>query len=332
MMKRILIIVICSFCSLNFQAQTNLILNPNFEQCSQCPDAVGQINRCINWHNAGDSTNQTLSSPDYFNTCSPNAGYRPPYGGYGYQETHSGNAYALVNTWLPLHPLVREFIQGTLSQALSIGQTYYVSFYANLPFGFSNSIVSVATNHLGALFTTFPFVNQHYATIINFAHIYTDSLVTDTLNWTLISGSFIADSAYNYITIGNFFDALHTDTLHLGSSPNDVSAYYIDDVCVSTDSLFATNWWLTTGMQNEQIYSHQISIYPNPSSGEINISSYNPMQEIKIYDPLGELVFSSEIKGDLQSKLSLQFLNAGLYYVRVKTANEYYSTLINLIY
>lgn len=97
-----------------------------------------------------------------------------------------------------------------------------------------------ASNKIGVLFT-----NDEYESLsnpaplpANFAHFYSNTIITDTLDWTIISGSFIADSAYKYIMIGNFFDNNQTAYLTvLDSLLGECSYYFIDDVCVSTDSL-----------------------------------------------------------------------------------------------
>jgi len=93
-----------------------------------------------------------------------------------------------------------------------------------------------ATNKTGVLFSTVPYSYSNPPPRNNFAHIYTDSIITDTAGWTTISGTFVADSAYEYIIIGNFFDNSHTDTLLFDSLTFCVPYYYIDDVCVAIDS------------------------------------------------------------------------------------------------
>jgi len=95
-----------------------------------------------------------------------------------------------------------------------------------------------AINKIGVLFT-----NVFYGdtTVIpapvmnNFAHVYTSVIITNTTSWTAISGSFVSNSAYQYILVGNFFDDANTDTTILSGSVC-ASYYFIDDICVSTDS------------------------------------------------------------------------------------------------
>lgn len=83
---------------------------------------------------------------------------------------------------------------------------------------------------MGAKFTTFAFSAPDGDTTLmsNSAHVYSDSLLNDTANWVQIKGSFIADSAYQYVVIGNFFDDFNTDTLNCSSA----SYAFIDMICV----------------------------------------------------------------------------------------------------
>src|SRR5690606_13972727 len=69
-----------------------------------------------------------------------------------------------------------------------------------------------------------------------YAHVHSNVILSDTANWTLISGSFTADSAYHYLVIGNFFEDLLTDTLNMDSGPAAGAYYYVDSVSVSPES------------------------------------------------------------------------------------------------
>ena len=41
--------------------------------------------------------------------------------------------------------------------------------------------------------------------ITNNPPVYSNTVSMDTLNWTRVFGSFVADSAYTHILLGNFF-------------------------------------------------------------------------------------------------------------------------------
>jgi OOP family OmpA-OmpF porin len=300
----IIVFIICGVCS-----GQNLVPNPSFEDTMSCPDMLSEINWCMYWHNAGDSFPPDLSTPDYYNTCSTANGIAPPNCNWGYQNPHSGNAFAFINTYVSVFPDLRESIQAALLQSLVIGQKYYVSFYANLPYG---TVHALASNKLGALFTTFQFIQPNYAHTINFAHVYTDSLITDTLNWTRISGSFIADSAYTYITISNFFDSAHTKTLNLNSNFN-ASGYYIDDVCVSTDSLTCNPPIGITEIKNQE----SMVLFPNPFIDQINITTkINEFVEINLYDITSRKIFNQTFTNS--TSINTQQLAKGIYLYEVR--------------
>lgn len=182
-----------------------------------------------------------------------------------------------------------------------------------------------ATNKLGARFTTFSYTDgngSNPAPIDNFAHIYSNSIVTDTVNWTTISGSFVADSAYSYITIGNFFDSTNLQIIdYYENFPQTSSAYYfIDDVRVSTDSLY------TVTSLPKFDYTNELNIYPNPSIGLIKIKAQqsNSTYFIRVFNSLGQEVFNHNIIG--ANSLDLTFLEDGFYNIVITNTKEQYST------
>ena len=234
------------FITLNVSGQ-NLVPNPNFEQYTICPTNWFQISNCIFW----DSNRET---PDYLHTCSSSNNISPPNCFYGFQYPHSGNAYAGFYTLAKSPQNNKEFIGSQLLSTLTIGQKYYITFYVNR--GGQNQAV-IASNKIGVKFSTIPYSDTNPAPINNTAHFYTDSIITDTAKWTKISGSFIADSAYSYIIIGNFFDDSNTDTITYSIGSIDVAYYYLDDICVSTDSLYCENW---LGIKEQSANNNKITI------------------------------------------------------------------------
>ncbi|MCC6372962.1 MAG: T9SS type A sorting domain-containing protein [Bacteroidia bacterium] len=63
------------------------------------------------------------------------------------------------------------------------------------------------------------------------------NIITDTLNWTLISGTFTANGDEKYLVIGNFLsDAATTKSIMIPTSTESWSEYFIDDVsCIPLD-------------------------------------------------------------------------------------------------
>jgi len=151
-------------------------------------------------------------------------------------------AYSGGYAWHP-SSVYNELIGTQLLTPLSIGVKYYVSLKANL-----TGEARCAVNNIGVLFSTIQYCdsvdqfNQCYgaiAPLTNSAHVYSSEIIYDTTNWTTISGSFVADSTYGYMMIGNLFEQAFTnDSLLYGfPSCNSLPYYFIDDICVSPDSL-----------------------------------------------------------------------------------------------
>ncbi len=211
----------------------NLVPNPSFEEISSCPDALSQIENAIGWEHF-------VPTPDLFHFCHLNDTSTIPC-------PRTGNAQARILSSAGGAGTQNEIFGIQLTDSLEIEQKYYVSFYAILRI--SEGFFEHAKNKLGARFTTerycysLNWLSQCDSTplpIDNLAHVYTDEVIFEQNNWVRISGSFIADSNYKFIAIGHHFDNDNMITLSVSDStivPDGSSKYFIDDVCVSTDSL-----------------------------------------------------------------------------------------------
>jgi hypothetical protein len=297
--------------SYNCTAQ-NLVPNPNFEQFSVCPFSCCQISYCTSW-------NSYRESPDYFNNCSTSSDYSPPNCYYGFQYPHSGNAYVGISPFHSLSQDYRELIGSPLNSLLIVGQKYYITLFVNL----SGNIfwgATIATNKIGVKFSSVPYSYSNPAPINNFAHITCNDIISDTVKWTQINGSFVADSAYSYIIIGNFFTDSFTDTIDLSSINNKYAYYYIDDVCVSTDSLYCENW---TGITQSENGKENITIYPNPCINQINVQ-FNKIQyepaTLSLLDITGKVIIQAKTEGN-EFAFNTAMLPAGLYLVKMETGN-----------
>lgn len=245
----------------------NLVLNNSFENFSSCPTSASQIGLATGWTTSS-------YSPDYYNACangiSPNFGV--PSNIMGYQNAASGNGYVGIFCF-GLYggsyvPNIREWATGTLSQPLTKGVKYYVRLKVVL----ANSS-AFAINNIGARFLL-----STTASLQNIAHVYTNVVITDTLNWTIIDGTFIADTNYTYISIGNHFNDALSDTVQTRpiTSSNYNAYYFIDDVFVTPDS--------TTEIK-EIKKSEMFNLFPIPFSQNLNITSKsNDPSEIILYD------------------------------------------------
>jgi hypothetical protein len=228
----------------------NIVPNASFEDTLSCPSGQNQVYKAIEWSSFGNT-------PDYFNACSQIANI--PNTPAGFQNAASGNAFCGVYTYYtgPTGaPNYREYIGSQLTNALVIGQKYFVSFKINKP-----NVMECATNNFGALFSTVPFSYTNPTPFYKIPQIISNQIITDTLQWTTITDSFIADSLYKYIILGSFYSDLNTSTIIYNGHTDCIAYYYIDDICVSSDSLTCNS---NTSIK-EYYIKNTFNIYPNPT-------------------------------------------------------------------
>jgi hypothetical protein len=308
------------------QSQTNLVPNGSFETYTTCPNAAGGVMNLPGWVTCSGG-----GAAEYFNTCSPQGSMSVPLNIEGYQNAADGVAYIGMGVYV-MHDSLKycfynEPAGASLITPMIIGQKYFVSFKVALTIDTGGGTgcggdPGCASNKIGALFSTKTFSNSNPAPRKNFAQVYTDSIITDTTNWTTISGSFIADSAYTFIAIGGFFDSLHTQIIRYypGCPYNTASQsyYYVDDVRVSTDSLYG----LSIGVNQLERQGSYFSVYPNPTNNgtiKIEIPS-RQIASLEITDALGQTVYYRKSISSSQT-LDLSFLGNGTYIVTLKNNN-----------
>lgn len=83
-----------------------------------------------------------------------------------------------------------------------------------------------------------------------------------------------------------------------------------------------------SGIRLVNFQTYTTSIYPNPSNGVIEVSSDNDILHIDVLDTFGKVVFSKSVN-DFSTKLDLQGLSAGIYYVKISYSGQ--SELLKLV-
>lgn len=290
----------------------NLVPNSSFEEKYSCPVSPGQIDTAKFWTSFG-------VSPDYFDSCAASCTSSTtclgiPQNIMAFQAPHSGQAYAGIVTYSYNH-MPHEFLGVQLVQSLDIGKKYYVSAYICRADRF---ITHGASNNIGFRFFNVPYSENNSCPIDNFSHV-NDSIVRlDSVNWTLIYGSFIADSAYKYLAIGNFYDDQHTDSvdMNVNNSSGFNKAYYlIDDICVTSDSM---NCNVITSIND---FNHEyLTILPNPFNNFLHIEVDLNNVEILIYQYNGRLVFSQAFSQSVD--INTSFLEEGFYFYTITDRNN----------
>jgi hypothetical protein len=283
-------------CVISLKAQENLIPNPSFEDTISCPTSLAQINNAKYW------SSPTWGSPDYYNECSLNENVDIPKNLAGFQYAHTGQAYSgLVSICINClnTSLFREYLQVKLNQPLIAMKKYKVEFFVSLA-----DSSKYATKNIGA------FISQDSISIPTTENIavvpiinYSGDFISDTLNWSVVEGSFFAIGDEQYLIIGNFKNDIETDTLVFDSINSQWTGayYYIDDVSVTLDT--------TTGISETE--KQNLNVYPNPATTEIIVSGYGPVY-LKLCDAVGQTVAEST-----SNKVSVAHLSQGLYVLQL---------------
>jgi hypothetical protein len=308
-MKKLILILSCFLLTLSPFAQQNLVPNSSFEDTVQCPTPNSQIEYSAGWINPNGY------SPDYFHSCanSSNPNYGTPYNLYGFQNPKTGVAYAGI--YLPVNAGndLREYIQIQLLETLISGVKYVVKFNVSLA---DSSIFSV--NSLGAYLSNTA-INSPTLKVFNVTPQVVNNPITNPLVdkniWYEISDTITAVGGEKFITIGNFqFDSVADTTTVVGggSSSSFASYYYIDDV--SLTKIVSTSI--------DEILQNNITIFPNPTTGIIWLSSNERIKSYTIYSALGQLI-KNDIVNTEKLQISLDNYPAGIYFLIIETNSSF---------
>ena len=246
MRKSVLMIMLITCACIKMQAQVNFVLNSSLETYSRCPTFYDQI-KYANYWNGIDSTWDPADSasaylyclPEYCNTCSGNLRCASPLNERFYQYPRTGNGMAQLTMFFDesyTTRLNRDYMQGRLNTNLMAGKSYCITFYVNFAGAFSSIASGYAVDHIGVYLDNGA-IDMDTGAMCGMAkpfiipQVYTTTIITDTLNWTKIQGSFVAMGNERFITIGNFFDKAHTNFIHYPGRTA-FSWYLVDDVSV----------------------------------------------------------------------------------------------------
>lgn len=240
-MKLIHTLLLFLFLAAVAQAQ-NLIPNPGFENYSQvpCNCMQGSLSAYVSgWENAAAGT------PDFICSESDDKCYASTHSkhwdSYGEETPHGGKGMGMIMT--SAHGgTFREYLGVTLTQPLVKGNRYYAEFYVSL-----GDFCGAATNNMGMLFRTGTFSASPDYIITGTPQVNVPTVIDQTNGWYKVSGTFIAQDAYTYVIIGNFFTPANTIVKEMPKaasyeSPHtyrtSMAAYFIDDFMLREQKVF----------------------------------------------------------------------------------------------
>jgi hypothetical protein len=261
--------------------QVNLVSNPGFEQMNNCPSGTAQITLCVGWQ-------AHCGSPDLFNVCAPSNTVGIPLNYVGRQLPASGNSYAGIHVFDSLLS-ISEQIGANLTSTMVVGTKYYLSMKVSLAEWFTDEFgpIFLPCNNIGMKFSTRSPTLALCQSGYNIAHLNSNAVISDTSKWTVVQGSFIADSAYQYLTIGNFFQKANTTRISWVNGYR--SYFYLDDIIVSTDSTI-----LDFTSIHDQQKELQLTVFPNPFTDGVRVQMGNDLMgaNYSITDVLGSVIMT----------------------------------------
>ncbi len=221
----------------------NLVPNGSFEISNDCPFTYG-----FEDGSSPQAWAAWRSSPDYFHGCASgdpdgNPLLGVPSNAVAFQHAQDGEAYVGLVVYSQFNEY-REYVGTTLSTALVAGRSYDVTFWINLALGGQFDVTTSGSNNTSVLFTNrsiAEFATPGQPVFLNYAHVVHEPVLLDTVGWVMVSGSFVADSAYQHMVIGNFFSNDLTDHTPVVPSFQEVAYVLVDNVSVVED--------LKTGMR-----------------------------------------------------------------------------------
>jgi hypothetical protein len=231
------ILVLTTFLNLNFsKAQiANYIQNGGFEQTNNC--LIPVINSVKFWRSIDSSMSANVG---LYGSCFSTM----PQGTLTYQLTKNGN-YHCISSFYCQSPFPacqpnasRGYLRNRLKSTLIAGKTYCVKFYVNISnpstYGISSMGAYFGDNSLDTITQVTRPLTYLSPQIENPA----TNIITDTLGWSLITGTFVATGIEKHCVIGNFKSDVNTNKILINptSLPTIFCDVLIDDVsCIPTD-------------------------------------------------------------------------------------------------
>ena len=220
------------------QAQ-NLVPNPDLEAYTTCPTTVAQVGNLVGWQ---DITNHGGSS-DMLNAC--NGGIvSVPNNAFGNQNAHSGVGYFGFAAYYQATPGFREYTECQLLSPMVAGTTYDINFWVSI----SDESQFGSDNALQLKFSNAPVTgvgNNQPITTVTPSCVGT-VVITDKLNWTQVFFTYTATGGEQWMTIGNFYDDMATNTFPAGAGTYSTVYYYVDDFVVQPQTVTCDPAWTTT--------------------------------------------------------------------------------------
>lgn len=210
----ILFLLLSSFgyCQTYIDVTEQYIQNPSFEDYTACPQSNSAypndmwIDSVVGWYAP------TAGTSDYFNACNTTSNGIPYNNGAYHQFPYDGVAYCGFLAYAPDYTqndiMWCEYIQTKLLKPLRAAKYYRFTMRINRANDYNLAVQNIGANFSKNANTDFSGTKPYnlIPTILN-----NTGFLTDTLDWVLVQGEFLATGVEEYLTIGWFGDTISSD-------------------------------------------------------------------------------------------------------------------------
>jgi hypothetical protein len=208
----------------------NYVSNGSFEDYYVCNGIYYPISNSKNWL----SIDSTSYAGDFSGVCN----FRVPGNASGFQYPHFGNVYTRVTMYCLLQGCGRGYPKNRLKATLKPGVSYCVKFHISIADESPRGIDGFGAYFGDNTIDTITYCNVPLSYLDPQVKNPLGNVITDTLNWTAITGTFTANGTEKYLLLGNFLadNAVTTASINTPSFPQYWTDVYVDDVsCIAVD-------------------------------------------------------------------------------------------------
>lgn len=183
---------------------------------------------------------------------------------------------------------------------ITAGDVYKISYWRK-----SSASGTLTVNGQTGIFTGLGQDAASMTTVVKAYSAMTPTTATGTAGW-------VKDSV-NYI-------ATATETRYFAVAGKGTIAGAADQISIRLDDFLITKIGTTVGVKTNT--ADLISIFPNPSTGLLNVNTVDATSSLEVYNVIGEKVYANAnlIKGN--NNIDLSGLSNGSYFVRINSNNQ----------
>ncbi len=210
----------------------NYTSNGSFEDYHSCtlpPIFMPDLSRAKSWSSIDSNSN----GGGYYSKCNS----KVPLNGLTYQYPKHGISYIIATQYYP--PERRAYLKNRLKKQLQLGKNYCVKFYVNIANtstyamdGYGVYFGDASVDTISKCNIPLSYINPQVKNSIG-------NVITDTLNWVPITGTYTANGTEKYLLLGNFLadNGLTTLLINPTNLPLIFTDVLIDAVsCVEADA------------------------------------------------------------------------------------------------